>query len=245
GAEYDHYTADITRTFPVNGKFSREQAEIYQIVYDAQEAAARELKPGAKVADAANAARQVIVEGLFRLGLITDKKNSQQYRLWYLHGWGHWLGMNVHDVGNYNVTLAEGMMMTNEPGIYIRENSLELLPETEEWQAFKEKVGPVFEKYKNIGVRIEDDMLITKTGVEWMSKDLPRSIGDVENFMAGAKKEMDRYAVRKTLKDEPESNVFALNDFLPTGNRFDMKSGESRRSMVDRNGKTLFVRTHL
>lgn len=194
GAEYAHYTADVTRTFPVNGKFSKEQADIYQIVYDAQEAAAAALKPGAKFNDAAEAANRVIIDGLFKLGLITDK-NSSQHRLWYMHGWGHWLGMNVHDVGSYGATLSEGMIMTNEPGIYIRSDALDYLPDTKEWNQFKSKVLPVFEKYKNIGVRIEDDMLVTRDGAVWMSKALPRSIPDVEDFMAGAKKEMDRYAV--------------------------------------------------
>ena len=196
GAEYDHYTADITRTFPVNGKFSKEQAEIYQIVYDAQEAAAAKLKPGAKVSDAAAAARQVVVDGLFKLGLITDK-NSNQYRMWYLHGWGHWLGMNVHDVGNYNAPLKEGMMMTNEPGIYFREDALNYLRDTPKNREFLAKVRPVFEKYKNIGVRIEDDMVITADGVEWMSKSLPRSIKDIESFMAQASKEMAHNAMFK------------------------------------------------
>src|SRR5438552_3074775 len=97
GAEYDHYSADVTRTFPVNGKFSKEQAEIYQIVYDAQEAAAKASKPGANLSAAHNASLAVIQDGLFKLGLITDR-NSAQYRLWFMHLNGHWLGRNVHDV---------------------------------------------------------------------------------------------------------------------------------------------------
>ncbi|NNF00670.1 MAG: aminopeptidase P family protein [Pyrinomonadaceae bacterium] len=200
GAEYDHYTADITRTFPVSGKFTKQQAEIYQIVYDAQEAAAKEIKPGAKISDASRAAAKVIREGLFKLGLITDV-NSNQHRIWYMHGWGHWIGMNVHDVGNYGVTLKEGMMMSNEPGIYFREDALEYLSDTPANREFIAKVRPVFEKYKNIGVRIEDDMLVTKDGVEWMSKDLPRSIRDVEDFMAKASKEMAQYAATKSKID--------------------------------------------
>ncbi len=188
GAEYDHQTADVTRTFPVNGKFTKEQAEIYQIVYDAQEAAARVAKPGATMGDLSNAANSVIKDGLFRLGLITDK-NGPQYRMWYMHGLGHWLGMNVHDVGDYSKPLAPGMTYTNEPGIYIREDALSYLPDTPENKAFIEKVRPAFEKYKNIGVRIEDDMLVTPTGVEWMTKELPRKIEDIEAFMAKASKE--------------------------------------------------------
>jgi Xaa-Pro aminopeptidase len=188
GAEYDHYTADVTRTFPVNGKFSKEQAEIYQIVYDAQEAAAAVAKPGATMEQLSAAANKVIKEGLFKLGLITNK-DSDQFRIWYMHGLGHWLGMNVHDVGNYSVPLAPGMTYTNEPGIYIREDALDNLPDTPEMKAFKDKVRPAFEKYKNIGARIEDDMLITPTGVEWMTKKLPRKIADIEAFMATASKD--------------------------------------------------------
>lgn len=185
GAEYDHYTADVTRTFPVNGKFTKEQAEIYRIVYDAQEAVAKATKPGATMLDLGKVASGVIADGLLRLGLITDKK---QYGIWYMHGFGHWLGMNVHDVGRYGAPLKPGMTFTNEPGIYIREDALNYLPDTPEWKAFVEKVRPAFEKYKNIGVRIEDDMLVTETGVDWMTKALPRRLEDIEGFMAKAPK---------------------------------------------------------
>ena len=185
GAEYEHYTADVTRTFPVNGKFSPEQAEIYRVVYDAQEAAAKAAKPGATMNQVSNAVDAVLKDGLFRLGLITDK-NSTQFKIWYMHGFGHWLGMNVHDVGRYGVPFKPGMTFTNEPGIYIREDALKYLPDTPEWKAFIQKVTPAFEKYKNIGVRIEDDMVITDTGVDWMTKELPRKLEDVEAFIAKA-----------------------------------------------------------
>lgn len=198
GAEYDHYTADVTRTFPTNGKFTKEQAEIYQIVYDAQEAAAKAIKPGANFNAPSQAADQVIREGLFKLGLITDK-NSSQHRMWYMHGWGHWLGMNVHDVGDYGTTFKAGMVMTNEPGIYIRENALDYLPDTPANKEFIAKVKPVFEKYKNIGVRIEDDMLVTETGVEWMTKALPREINQVQAFMEKAKVEMQTAEIERIL----------------------------------------------
>ncbi len=188
-AEYDHYTADITRTFPVNGKFTKEQAEIYQIVYDAQEAVARATKPGVTFAQLGQIARETINDGLFKLGLVTDK-NSRQVGYWFIHGLGHWIGMNVHDVGGYQTPLKPGNVYTNEPGIYIREDALDNLPDTPENRAFKEKVRPAFEKYKNIGVRIEDDMLVTANGVEWMSGKLPRSIADIEAFMAVAPKQV-------------------------------------------------------
>jgi Xaa-Pro aminopeptidase len=186
GAEYKHYTADVTRTFPVNGKFSKEQAEIYQIVYDAQEAAAKVAKPGATLSDINRAATEVIKDGLLRLGLITDKGSDWQYRMWFMHGTGHWLGMNVHDVGGGS-KFAPGAIFTNEPGIYIRPDALENLSKSGDRQSFITAVQPAFEKYKGIGVRIEDDMLITPEGVTWMTAALPRSIADVEAFIAKAR----------------------------------------------------------
>ncbi|MBV9215731.1 MAG: aminopeptidase P N-terminal domain-containing protein [Acidobacteria bacterium] len=185
GAEYDHLTADVTRTFPVNGKFSKEQADIYQIVYDAQEAVAKAAKPGASMMDIEFAADEVLKNGLLKLGLITPE--NPQYQLWYMHGVGHWLGMNVHDVGS-RFTFEPGMTFTNEPGIYIRADALDYLPDTPENRAFKAKIRPAFEKYKNIGVRIEDDMIITPTGVEWMTKNLPRKMSDIEDFIAANKR---------------------------------------------------------
>ncbi|MCY7375259.1 MAG: aminopeptidase P N-terminal domain-containing protein [Pyrinomonadaceae bacterium] len=204
GAEYDHYTADVTRTYPVSGKFTREQAEIYNAVYDAQEAAAKKIKPGANFRDPAQAATESIKQSLTKLGLINAPNATYQiifqgkpiempqYRLWFMHGWGHWLGMNVHDVGGDGATvLKEGMVMTNEPGIYIREDALDYLADTPANKAFLDKIRPVFEKYKNIGVRIEDDMLVTAGGTEWMTKNLPRKISEIEAFMAQASKEMN------------------------------------------------------
>ncbi|HUF04461.1 MAG TPA: aminopeptidase P N-terminal domain-containing protein [Aridibacter sp.] len=201
GAEYKHYTADITRTFPVNGKFTKVQADVYKVVYDAQEAAAATMKPGSTVSQASRAAANTIEDGLVQLGLVTSKGatydfefNGQtfkrpQYTLWYMHGWGHWIGMNVHDVGSYG-TFTEGMVITNEPGIYIREEALDYLSDTPANAEMKAAIKASFDKYKSIGVRIEDDMLVTKTGVEWLSKALPRSIKDVEAFMAAASAEM-------------------------------------------------------
>jgi Xaa-Pro aminopeptidase len=183
GAEYDHYTADVTRTIPVNGKFSKEQANIYRIVYNAQEAVAKAAKPGTTMAQINEIARNVISEGLFDLGLITDKTSSQ-VGIFYMHSVGHWLGMNVHDVGRNGPPLKAGMVFTNEPGIYIREDALSYLPDTPENRAFIKKLQPAFDKYKNIGVRIEDDMLVTETGVEWLTANLPRKLEDIEAFMA-------------------------------------------------------------
>ncbi len=186
GAEYEHYSADVTRTIPVNGKFTKEQAEIYQIVYDAQEAGMHAVKPGATIQDVNNAATKVIIEGLLKLGLITNA-NSLQYRFWFMHGTSHWLGMNVHDVGVYNAKFEPGMVFTVEPGIYIRPDALDYLPKTPENEAFVKAVRPIFEKYKGIGVRIEDDVAVTPDGYRIMSGALPRTIADVESFLARAR----------------------------------------------------------
>ena len=216
-AEYDHYTADITRSFPVNGKFTKEQAEIYQIVFDAQEAVAKATKPGATFGQLSQIANDEIAKGLARVGLIESptatfaiSRNGQtaqmpQRRLWFIHGLGHWIGMNVHDVGSYDGPLKPGMVYTNEPGIYIREDSLDNVPDTPAGRAFKEKVRPVFEKYKNIGVRIEDDMLVTETGVEWMSGKLPRTIADIEAFMAVAPKQV---SLAERIRNNPARILF-------------------------------------
>jgi Xaa-Pro aminopeptidase len=189
-AEYDHYTADITRSYPVTGKFTKEQADIYQIVYDAQENVMKATKPGVTFQQLSKIARDTITDGLFKLGLVTDKNVPQQTGVWSFHGLGHWIGMNVHDVGSYGVPLRAGMVYTNEPGIYIREDALDNLPDTPAMKEFKDKVRPVFEKYKNIGVRIEDDILVTENGMVNMSAKLPRSIADIEAFMASAPKQL-------------------------------------------------------
>jgi Xaa-Pro aminopeptidase len=126
GAEYEHYSADVTRTFPVNGKFSPAQAEVYQVVYDAQEAVAKATRPGSSLSDVNRAGTEIVKDGLLRLGLITDR-DSNQYRVWFMHGTSHWLGMNVHDVGGA-AKFEPGMVFTNEPGIYVRPDTFDYLP---------------------------------------------------------------------------------------------------------------------
>jgi Xaa-Pro aminopeptidase len=182
GAEYNYYTADVTRTIPVSGKFTQEQKDIYQIVYDAQEACFQMAKPGGRLPDIHLKSVEVIKQGLKRLGLITDT-TGDQYKIFYLHGLGHWLGMDVHDTGERWRPLEPGMVFTVEPGIYIREDALDHLPATPENEKFKMAVRPAFEKYKNIGVRIEDDVLITKDGYENLSGKLPRKISDIETVL--------------------------------------------------------------
>ena len=192
GAEYDHYTADITRTFPVNGKFSPLQAAVYQIVYDAQEAVAKATKPGATLSDVNRAGTEVVKDGLLKLGLITDK-NSMQHRVWFMHGTSHWLGMNVHDVGGGR-PMVVGSVFTNEPGIYIRPDALDQMPfgwKSEDWERFKTAVRPAFEKYKGTGVRIEDDIVVTADGARWMSEALPRKLSDIEDFIAKARRQSE------------------------------------------------------
>jgi Xaa-Pro aminopeptidase len=186
GAEYAHFSADVTRTFPVSGKFSPAQADIYNAVYAASEAAMRVAKPGATLGEVHNAALASIKESLLRLGLITDR-NSTQYRLFFMHGTSHWLGMNVHDIDVFARGARKfepGMIFTIEPGIYVRADALDNLPKTPENQKFIDAVRPAFEKYKNIGVRIEDDVLITQEGKRVMTAALPRSLQEVESTMA-------------------------------------------------------------
>jgi Xaa-Pro aminopeptidase len=192
GAEYEHYAADITRTFPVSGRFSPVQAAVYQIVYDAQEAVAKASRPGSSLSDVNRAGTEVIKDGLLKLGLITDR-NSNQYRIWFMHSTSHWLGMNVHDVGG-GAKFEPGAVFTNEPGIYVRPNALDYVPfgwKQEDWDKFKVAVQPAFEKYRGIGVRIEDDMVITQDGVRWMSGALPRKISDIEAFIEKARRQSE------------------------------------------------------
>jgi Xaa-Pro aminopeptidase len=194
-AEYDHYSADITRTVPVNGKFTKEQADIYNIVFEAQTEAIKLARPGnflsgSEPKNTVNGrSTEVIKEGLLRLGLITSKENDE-YRTWFMHGTGHMLGMNVHDVGVQGRALAPGMILTVEPGIYIRPDALDVLPKTPQNERFIKAVRPAFEKYKGIGVRIEDDILVTSGEPVNMSGAIPRKLEDVEATMARLKQEL-------------------------------------------------------
>jgi Xaa-Pro aminopeptidase len=162
GAEYHGYTADVTRTIPANGKFSPEQKIIYNLVYEAQEAAFKILKNGAKWNDASRAATDVIAEGLLNLGIIEKKSDVDIY---YPHGLSHHIGLDVHDRGTYQ-TLKKDMVITIEPGIYIPPNS------------------KCDKKWWNIAVRIEDDALITQNGYELLSIFAPRKVEEIEKMMA-------------------------------------------------------------
>jgi len=175
GAEHDGYASDVTRTFPINGTFSPAQKEIYELVLASQEAAFRKAKPGNHWNDPHEAAVKVLTKGLLELGLLKGKLNELikdgAYRQFYMHRTGHWLGMDVHDVGEYKVgdgwrLLEAGMVMTVEPGLYI-------MP-----------ARGVPKRYHNIGVRIEDDIVITRDGYDLLSKGIPKTVAEIEAQMA-------------------------------------------------------------
>ena len=185
GAAVGNYTADVTRTFPTGGVFTEAQREVYEIVLDAQARAIAAVRPGMTIRGVHEVARRAIVDGLLRLGLITNASGNQ-YRMWYMHGTSHWLGLDVHDVGGRDMPFRPGMVITVEPGIYVREDTLENLDDTPRNQALIEKIRPAFERYRNIGVRIEDDVLVTEDGHRVLSEATPKSIDAIEAFMAKA-----------------------------------------------------------
>ena len=162
-AEYRGYSSDVTRSYPANGKFTKEQKEIYQIVLNAQKAAIAKIKPGVMWNEVSAAADSVIVEGLFSLGIMKQKR-GMGFKKFYNHGLGHPVGLNVHDVGQQ--MMVAGMLYTVEPGIYIPENS-----------------EGVDKKYFNIGIRIEDVILVTENGNENLSVSAVREISDIESLM--------------------------------------------------------------
>jgi Xaa-Pro aminopeptidase len=183
-ANYQGLTGDITRTYPVNGRFTPAQRDIYEIVFAAQEAGIKAAKAGARVQDIQNACDGVLRAGLVKLGLVTEPTGTQ-FKIWATHGVSHWIGLDVHDAGVRGAPLAAGMAFTIEPGIYVREQALADLPKTPENAAFVDKVRAAVERYKNIGVRIEDSFLLTGSGVENLSASVPRTLDDVERFLAG------------------------------------------------------------
>ncbi len=182
-ASYKYITVDITRTYPVNGRFTAAQRDLYNLVYQAQEEAQKVAKPGVRIRQVVHQKTvDVIKQGLLKLGLITDA-SGDQYRIWYTHGSTHWIGMDVHDVGDYERLLEPGMTFVIEPGIYIRESALDNLPKTAENAAFIERVRPAVQKYKDIGVRLEDSFILTATGLKNLSASVPRTVEEIEAFM--------------------------------------------------------------
>lgn len=176
GGEYHGYTADITRSFPVNGRFSGAQKAVYEVVLAAQLAAIAELRPGNSSGRPHEVATRVLTEGMVALGLLKGDPDelikTEQHRRFYMHGTGHWLGLDVHDVGRYKLDgqprpFVPGMVMTVEPGLYIAPDS--------------EGVDP---RFLGIGIRIEDDVLITERGPEVLTGGVPKRVADIEALMA-------------------------------------------------------------
>ena len=173
GCEFAMYAGDITRTFPVNGKFSLPQREIYELVLKAQKRAIELLIPGNSIKQANDEVIRIKTQGLVDLGILKGDVDTlieqQAYRQFYMHGLGHWLGLDVHDVGSYGQDkqriLEIGMVITVEPGIYISEDA------------------DVPEQYKGIGVRIEDNLLMTEYGNKILTAAAPKEIADIENLM--------------------------------------------------------------
>lgn len=176
GCELDYYASDITRTFPANGKFSEAQAVMYQLVLDANYAATAQVKPGNHWNQPHEAAVQVLTAGLVKHGLLQGKVEqlieNEAYRQFYMHKTGHWLGMDVHDVGEYRIDgqwriLEEGMVLTIEPGLYIAPDDTS-----------------VDEKWRGIGIRIEDDVVVTKDGCKVLTTGVVKEINEIEALMA-------------------------------------------------------------
>ncbi|WP_339721357.1 Xaa-Pro aminopeptidase [uncultured Paraglaciecola sp.] len=174
GCEWQGYAADITRTFPVSGQFSEQQKQLYELVLRAQLAAFEQIKPNNTIKQASDVAVAVITQGLLDLdilkGDLTDNIKQQNYREFYMHGLSHWLGLDVHDVGNYKIDgqdrpLKPGMVLTVEPGIYIAPDA------------------KVDNKWRGIGIRIEDNLLITTSGYENLTLAAPKTINDIEALM--------------------------------------------------------------
>jgi len=177
GAEYDYYAADITRTFPVNGTYSKPQKALYEVVLAAQTAAIEQVKPDNHWNDPHEAAVRAMTEGLVDLGLLKGRVptliKNEAYKRFYMHRTGHWLGMDVHDVGDYKLgdewrVLEKGMTMTVEPGLYIPLGS-----------------KGVAKKWQGIGIRIEDDVLVTKDGHDVLTGALASTVDEVEALMMG------------------------------------------------------------
>lgn len=194
---YGGYSADITRTVPVNGTFSPAQREVYSVVLAAQAAAERQIRPGVRFAVLNDAALAVIKQGLARLGLtespdatyecgaLAPGGRCPQWRLFYMHGLGHPIGLDVHDVDVYaQGTLAEGSVFTIEPGVYVRANTVDLIPDVPANAGLRAKLASVVANYANIGVRIEDDYIVTASGHDRISADVPRDIDAIEREMA-------------------------------------------------------------
>lgn len=196
GAMVNHYTSDVTRTIPVNGKFSADQLTIYNLVLKAQKAAIAQYYPGNGLEMAHHEATRIIMSGLYDLGLVTDTASEWQKDLYILYENSHYVGLNIHDVGDMGREkhegreLEPGMIITIEPGIYFHPDMLNNLEnqfgrkvQASALKAFADQIRPAFERFKNIGVRIEDIALITQTGCEVLSREAPKEPVEIEALM--------------------------------------------------------------
>ncbi len=179
---YQYMSPDITRTYPISGTFSQVQKDIYAIVLEAQEEGMKVARTGSSTAAIHNKTVDVIKAGLLSLGLITDTRGDQ-YRMWYTHNATHYIGIDVHDVGERTRTLQPGMAFVIEPGIYVRQNALDALPRTADNAALIEHIQPAVRKYADIGVRVEDSFLLEESGLRRLSAAVPRTIDEIEAFM--------------------------------------------------------------
>ncbi len=196
GAYIRGYTSDISRTIPANGRFTKEQGAIYALVLEAEKAGCRKLVPGVTFKAVQTEVEDILMAELEKLGLVTDVTSPWQRRLYIQHGFGHGIGLDVHDVWSWHsprldkVAMAPGMVMTMEPGLYFPEvrfdaflDALKGKTPDAEIAAFRVKVGPIYKKYAGMGVRIEDDVLITDGGSEILSGRVPKEIADIEKLM--------------------------------------------------------------
>jgi Xaa-Pro aminopeptidase len=192
---YGGYSADITRTVPVNGKFSPEQRDVYAVVLGAQMAAERQIRIGAAFRSLNDSATAVLRAGLTKLGLIeapdatyeaAPGRNASQLSLFYMHGLGHPIGLDVHDIDIYSQPggMVEGSAFTIEPGIYVRANTIDIIPDVPANAKVRARIAAAVKKYANVGVRIEDDYVVTARGFDRISSDAPRDMDAIEKEMA-------------------------------------------------------------
>jgi Xaa-Pro aminopeptidase len=179
---YEYASGDITRTYPISGTFTPAQRDLYEIVLQAQDEAMKVARPGASTQDIHRKTVEIVKAGLLRLGLITDV-TGDQYRMWYTHGASHYIGIDVHDVGDRNRPLEPGMAFVIEPGLYIRRGVLDTLPRTRQNDELIERIRPAVTKYADIGVRVEDSFLLEETGLRRLSAPVPRTIEEIEAFL--------------------------------------------------------------